>query len=106
MRGEVDIHRRTRPGPDGKPRTDLPFLPVMLDNLIYEKRIPSIVAVLLAPGPGGQRSIECDTVSDRYVNFVETEVLRITRDYQVAVHGEGSGRACDDGARVPVRRRR
>lgn len=81
-------------GPDGKPRTDLPFLPVMLDNLISEKRIPSIVAVLLAPGPGGQRSIEYDTVSDRYVNFVETEVLpRISRDYQVAFTKDPDGRA-------------
>jgi enterochelin esterase family protein len=81
-------------GPDGKPRTDLPFMPVMLDNLIYEKRIPAIVAVLLSPGPGGQRTIEYDTVSDRYVNFVETEVLpRIMRDYQVAFTTDPEGRA-------------
>jgi hypothetical protein len=39
-------------GADGKPRTDLAFMPVMLDNLIHEKRIPPIVAVLLSPGPG------------------------------------------------------
>jgi enterochelin esterase family protein len=82
------------PGADGKPRTDLPFMPVMLDNLIHEKRIPPIVAVLLSPGPGGQRTIEYDTVSDRYVNFVETEVLpRITRDYQVAFTADPEGRA-------------
>jgi len=82
------------PGPDGKTRTDLPFIPVMLDNLIHEKRIPPIVAVLLMPGPGGQRTIEYDTVSDRYVNFVETEVLpRITRDYQVAFTTDPEGRA-------------
>jgi len=82
------------PGQDGKPRTDLPFMPVMLDNLIHEKRIPPIVAVLLSPGPGGQRTIEYDTVSDRYVNFVETEVLpRITRDYQVAFTTDPEGRA-------------
>ena len=88
------IQEDAPPGPDGKPRTDLPFLPVMLDNLIHEKRIPSIVAVLLAPGPGAQRSIEYDTVSDRYVNFVETEVLpRITRDYQVAFTKDPDGRA-------------
>ena len=37
-------------GSDGKPRTDLPFLPVMLDNLIYDKRIPPIVRC--PPGPG------------------------------------------------------
>jgi enterochelin esterase family protein len=82
------------PAADGKPRTDLPFIPVMLDNLIHEKRIPPIVAVLLSPGPGGQRTIEYDTVSDRYVNFVETEVLpRITRDYQVAFTTDPDGRA-------------
>jgi enterochelin esterase-like enzyme len=67
---------------------------VMLDNLIHEKRIPPMVAVLIAPGPGGQRSIEYDTVSDRYVNFIETEVLpRITRDYQVAFTTDPEGRA-------------
>jgi enterochelin esterase-like enzyme len=82
------------PSADGKPRTDLPFMPVMLDNLIHEKRIPPIVAVLLSPGPGGQRTIEYDTVSDRYVNFVETEVLpRIARDYQVAFTTDPEGRA-------------
>jgi enterochelin esterase-like enzyme len=79
---------------DGTPRTGLPFMPVMLDNLIHEKRIPPIVAVLLSPGPGGQRTIEYDTVSDRYVNFVETEVLpRITRDYDVAFTTDPEGRA-------------
>jgi enterochelin esterase family protein len=82
------------PAADGRPRTDLPFMPVMLDNLIHERRIPAIVAVLLSPGPGGQRTIEYDTVSDRYVNFVETEVLpRITRDYQVAFTTDPEGRA-------------
>jgi enterochelin esterase family protein len=81
-------------GSDGKPRTDLAFMPVMLDNLIHEKRIPPIVAVLLAPGPGGQRTIEYDTISDRYTNFVETEVLpRITRDYQIAFTADPDGRA-------------
>jgi enterochelin esterase family protein len=81
-------------GADGKPRTDLAFMPVMLDNLIHEKRIPPIVAVLLAPGPGGQRTIEYDTISDRYTNFVETEVLpRITRDYQIAFTTDPDGRA-------------
>lgn len=61
---------------EGNPRTDRAFMPPMLDNLINEKRIPPIVAVLIAPGPGGQRTIEYDTVSDRYTNFIETEVWR------------------------------
>jgi enterochelin esterase-like enzyme len=78
----------------GNPVTDRAFMPPMLDNLIYEKRIPAIVAVLIAPGPGPQRSIEYDTVSDRYTNFVETEVLpRITKEYQVAFTADPEGRA-------------
>jgi enterochelin esterase family protein len=81
-------------GADGNPRTDRAFIPPMLDNLIYEKRIPPIVAVLVAPGPGPQRSIEYDTVSDRYTNFVETELLpRVTKDYQVAFTTDPEGRA-------------
>ena len=76
------------------PVTDRAFMPPMLDNLIQEKRIPPIVAVFVAPGPGGQRTIEYDTVSDRYTNFIETEVLpRITRDYQVAFTTDPEGRA-------------
>ena len=79
---------------EGNPVTNKALMPPMLDNLIYEKRIPSIVAVLVAPGPGGQRTIEYDTVSDRYTNFVETELLpRITKDYQVAFTTDPEGRA-------------
>jgi len=37
---------------DGRPRADRPFMPVMLDNLIHEKRIPPIVVVFLPPGSG------------------------------------------------------
>lgn len=78
--------------PDG--RADLPFMATMLDNLIHEGRVPPIVAVLLAPGPGRQRSIEYDEVSDRYAMFVESEVLpKITRDYQVAFTDDPEGRA-------------
>jgi enterochelin esterase-like enzyme len=69
-------------------------MPTMLDNLIHEKRVPPMVAVMLWPGPGGQRTIEYDTISDRYLNFIETEVLpRITRDYQVAFTTDPDGRA-------------
>ena len=95
------VHRRagwpgyvSDAGADGNPRTDRAFMPPMLDNLIYEKRIPPIVAVLVAPGPGRQRTIEYDTVSDRYTNFVETELLpRVTKDYQVAFTTDPEGRA-------------
>jgi enterochelin esterase family protein len=85
---------QTYMSPEGNPVTDRAFMPPMLDNLINEKRIPPIVAVLIAPGPGSQRSIEYDTVSDRYTNFIETEVLpRITKDYQVTFTTDPDGRA-------------
>jgi enterochelin esterase-like enzyme len=81
-------------GADGTAVTDRAFMPPMLDNLIYEKRIPPIVAVLVAPGPGGQRTIEYDTVSDRYTNFVETELLpRVAKDNQIAFTTDPEGRA-------------
>jgi enterochelin esterase-like enzyme len=80
------------------------FVPEMLDNLIHEKRVPSMVAILIDPGPGGQRTIEYDTVSDRYTMFIENEVLpKISRDYNItftkdpegrAAMGESSGAAC------------
>jgi enterochelin esterase-like enzyme len=81
-------------GAENDPVTDKAFMPPMLDNLIYEKRIPPIVAVLVAPGPGGQRTIEYDTVSDRYTNFVETELLpRVAKDYQITFTTDPEGRA-------------
>src|SRR5689334_14326742 len=79
---------------DGKPRTDLPFMPVTLDNLLSQRRIPPIVAVLLSPAPARQPTIEYDTVPDRYENLAETEVLPpITRDYEVAFTTDPAGRA-------------
>lgn len=47
-----------------------------LDNLIEQKKVPKMAAVFLDPGPGsGQRSMEYDTVSDKFTLFVEAEVL-------------------------------
>ena len=40
---------------NGNPQTDRAFMPPMLDNLIYEKRIPPIVAVLIASGAAAGR---------------------------------------------------
>lgn len=49
-------------------------LPTILDNMIYDRRLPVMVAVMIANG-GSERSMEYDTVSDKYVQFVEEEVL-------------------------------
>src|SRR5579863_4116872 len=49
-------------------------LPTILDNMIYDQRLPVMVAVMIDNG-GAERSMEYDTVSDKYVQFVEEEVL-------------------------------
>jgi enterochelin esterase-like enzyme len=83
-------------------RQDLAFIPTMLDNLIHEKRVPPMVAIMV--NPGQNRSLEYDTVSDRYTQFVEGELLpKIAKEYNVnftkdpegrAAFGESSGSAC------------
>jgi len=52
-------------------------LPAILDNEIAEHRLPVTVAVMIANGgtSGGERSLEYDTLSGKYAEFVETEVL-------------------------------
>ena len=49
-------------------------LPTILDNMIYDQRLPVMVAVMIDNG-GSERSMEYDTVSEKYVQFVEEEVL-------------------------------
>jgi enterochelin esterase-like enzyme len=45
----------------------------LMDNMIAAKRIPMMAGVFV--DPGAMRSVEYDTVSDRYYQFVETELL-------------------------------
>ena len=106
--------------PKGVDRTDAPFmvvqdghaylntLPVVLDNLVAEGRVPPVVAVLVDSGggdaQGSQRGLEYDTLSGRYSDFIETEVLprvqaeagiRLTVDPdRRATMGVSSGAAC------------
>jgi enterochelin esterase-like enzyme len=56
------------------------FVPTVFDNLIAKGEMPVTVAVLINPGTGGeagpgQRSLEYDTLSDRYVRFLLEEIL-------------------------------
>ena len=59
---------------DNKPA---PYLPDILDNLIAAKRLPPMIAVMVMPGSQGQRSYEYDTVSGRFAEFLEAEVLPV-----------------------------
>jgi enterochelin esterase-like enzyme len=49
-------------------------LPTILDNMIYDQRLPAMAAVMIDNGGPG-RSLEYDTVSSKYAEFVEAEVL-------------------------------
>ncbi|MGH8023720.1 MAG: alpha/beta hydrolase [Limisphaerales bacterium] len=83
-------------------------LPAVLDNLIAEHRVPVMIAVMIqnggGDGRGSERGLEYDTVSGKYAEFVETEVLpearrrchvRLTRDpNERATMGGSSGAAC------------
>jgi len=50
-----------------------------LDNLIAEKKVPVMIAISIGNGggdaQGSERGLEYDTLSGRYAEFVETEVL-------------------------------
>jgi enterochelin esterase family protein len=89
---------------DGMGYTNL--LPVVLDNLIAEHRLPAMIAVMINSGggdaQGSERGLEYDTISGKYADFIETEVLpRIEKDYGVTFTHDPEGRAtmgCSSGA--------
>jgi enterochelin esterase-like enzyme len=82
-----------------------PLLFTALDNLIAQKKVPPMIAISIGNGSGdaqgSQRGLEYDTMSGRYAEFVETEVLplvekrfnvKLTRDPQArATMGCSSG---------------
>ncbi|MBK5294853.1 MAG: esterase family protein [Acidobacteriia bacterium] len=78
---------------------------IVFDNLTHEKKIPVIIYVLISPGlTDGQRmrSIEYDTMDDRYPRFLRDEVLpevgkkyNLRQDgYSRAIAGDSSGGIC------------
>jgi enterochelin esterase-like enzyme len=93
------------------PGTPVPFMvtadgfdssiPTVLDNLIAQHRIPPIVVIGIAHGgrsdsdaQGSERGLEYDTVSGRYAEFVQTEVLpRVEKEAHVTLTQDPDGRA-------------
>ncbi len=78
-------------------------LPKLLDNLIHERRVPPMIAIMINSGggdaQGSQRGLEYDTVSGLYAEFIETEVLpTIARDYHVTFTKDPEGRATMGGS--------
>jgi enterochelin esterase family protein len=91
-------------GADGPDRA----LFTVLDNLIAEHRVPIMIAISIGNGggdaQGSERGLEYDTMSGRYAEFVEAEVLplvekqcnvKLTKDPDGrATMGGSSGGAC------------
>jgi len=74
-----------------------------LDGLIAQHRVPKIVAVMIQSGggdaQGSERGLEYDTMSGRYAEFVESEVLpRVTQLYGVRFTPNPDGRAAMGGS--------
>ena len=77
-----------------------------LDNLIAQKRVPVMIAISIGNGggdaQGSERGLEYDTLSGRYAEFVETEVLPLVeKECNVKLTKDPEGRAtmgCSSGA--------
>lgn len=80
-----------------------PMLFTALDNLIAEHRVPVMIAISIGNGggdaQGSERGLEYDTMSGRYTEFVEKEVLpRVEKQYNVELTKDPEGRAAMGGS--------
>ena len=80
-----------------------PLLFAALDRLIALQRVPALVGISIGNGggdaQGSQRGLEYDTMSGRYAEFVETEVLpTVERQCHVTLTKDPDGRATMGGS--------
>src|ERR1017187_4612396 len=80
-----------------------PGLFVALDNLIAQHRVPVMIAISIGngsgDGPGSERGLEYDTMSGKYAEFVEAEVLPLVeKQYNVKLTKDPEGRATMGGS--------
>ena len=80
-----------------------PLLFATLDNLIAEHRVPAMVAISISNGggdaQGSERGLEYDTMSGRYAEFVESEVLpAVESHFHVKLTRNPEGRATMGGS--------
>jgi len=81
-------------GADGPDR----LLFTVLDNLIAEGKLPPMAAVSIQNGSGdaqgSQRGLEYDTMSPKYAEFVQSEVLpRVEQEAKIKLTNDPEGRA-------------
>jgi enterochelin esterase-like enzyme len=86
-------------GADGPDRA----LFTALDNLIAEHRVPVMIAISIGNGSGdaqgSERGLEYDTMSGRYAEFVEREVLPLVKaKYHLKLTRNPEGRATMGGS--------
>jgi iron(III)-enterobactin esterase len=86
-------------GADGTDRT----LFIALDSLIPEHKLPPMIAISIGNGTGdaqgSERGLEYDTMSGRYAEFVENEVLpRVESEAHVKLTHDPDGRATMGGS--------
>jgi len=86
-------------GADGPDRA----LFTALDNLIAQHRVPVMIAISIGNGSGdaqgSERGLEYDTMSGRYAEFVEQEVLPLVeKQYNVKLTKDPDGRATMGGS--------
>lgn len=81
-----------------------------LDNLIAAKKVPVMIAIAIASGggdaQGSERGLEYDTMSGKYAEFVETEVLPLVeKEANVKLTKDPEGRAtmgCSSGGSCAI----
>ena len=83
-------------GPDGA-------LFTALDNLIAQKKVPVMIGISISNGSGdaqgSERGLEYDTMSGKYAEFVEAEVLPLVeKQYNVKLTKDPEGRATMGGS--------
>ena len=86
-------------GADGPDRA----LFTALDNLIAAKKVPVMIAISIGNGggdaQGSERGLEYDTMSGKYAEFVEQEVLPLVKkNYGVKLTSDPDGRATMGGS--------
>ncbi len=74
-----------------------------LDNLIAQHRVPVMIGVAIGngsgDGPGSERGLEYDTMSGKYAEFVEAEVLPLVeKQYNVKLSKDPDARATIGGS--------
>ena len=78
-------------------------LPTILDNMIADKRLPAMIAIMVnnggGDGRGSERGLEYDTVSGKYAEFVQAEILPLVeKNYGVTLTEDPEGRATMGGS--------